>query len=246
VKNIFAFLFICFFILSCQKEDTPEPEPEPCSELVDGVYIFPTEWPDSTLTQEEIHEYWNIPKEVLSCISTEGLIISCYNQKFPILISMGNGYQHGYQVVKGWNRGFEELETRDEAPEKLIEFYATITIPTRINYNLFSVEVLMAQDAVLTKLTKEQKTNLLNLCLKYHPEVRKIWEKSSFLYDGTVVIMCQLMRLDNYIPFLEHLATDRYLQTFVDGRSYTLTFERGDTIIAFTQNYLKELSLDSN
>lgn len=224
----------------------PEPEPEPCSELVNGVYIFPTEKPDSTLTNDEMREHWNIPEDVLNCITTEGLISSCYNTKFPILISAGTGYQHGYQVVKGWNRGFEELEIRDEAPEKLIEFYDTITIPTRINYNLFSVEVLVAQDAVLTKLTNEQKIKLLNLCLEYHPEFRKIWTKSGFMFDGTVVIMCQMMRLDNYDPFLEYMASDSYLKTFVEGYSYGLSFKRGDTLVALTQNYLQVLNSDSN
>lgn len=247
MKFLILFAAFIFFLSSCDKQDTPEPEVEiePCSQLVNGVYMFPTQRPDSTLTNDEKREYWNIPEDVLNCISTEGLISSCYNTYFPILITSGTGYQHSYQFVKNWNRGFEELETREEAPEKLIEFYDSIPVPTKINYKLFSIEVLIAQSTILTKLTKDQKTKLVNICLENHPEVRKIWTRSGFMYDGTIVIMCQLMRLDNYEPFLELLALDSYLTTFVEGYSYTLSFDQGDTLIAYTQNYLQELSSDS-
>lgn len=244
MKKILVFLFILPMIISCAKVE--EPEPEPCSELVNGIYIYPTEKPDSTLTNEEKREHWNIPDEVLSCISTKGLVRSCFQMPFSIFISAGTGYQHGYQVVKGWNRGFEELETRDDAPEELINFYDSITIHTAIDYRLFCIEVLMAQDAILTKLTNEQKIRLLNLCLTYHPEIMKIWTKTSFLFDGTIVIMCQIMRLDKYQPFINLVLSDPYLKTFEEGYSYSLLFEQGDSIVAHTHNYLQELTSSIN
>jgi len=104
----------------------------------------------------------------------------------------------------------------------------------------------MAQDSILTKLTNKQKIKLLNICLEYHTEAMKIWTKTSFLFDGTIVIMCQMMRQDNYQPFTNLVLSDQYLKTFVEGYSYSLSFEQGDSIVAHTQNYLQELTSSSN
>lgn len=247
MKYFFGIVLLTIFVFACRNEDITETElePEPCSELVNGVYIFPTKYPDPSLSNDEKNEYWNIPEEVLSSITTNGLIRSCYNVPNARFIEMSNGYQPGYELMKIKCRGFEELETRAEAPEKLIEYYDTISIPETIDYALFCIEILIAQDSILTKLSDEQKIKLLKLTFDYHPEKRKIWTKGGFLYDGTVVIMCRIMQFDNYEPFLQLLRTNRKYATFTEGYSYSLSFEQADTIIFHSQNYLSELNFSN-
>ncbi len=156
MKNI-SLLLLIVIVSGCEKGEMPNKDKDPCSVLVDGVYQYPTENPNSTLTQEEIIEYWNIPEEVLGCITTEGLIKSCYKTIYGIAIDAANGYQPGYGLVKAGCRGFDELEKRLDAPKELISFFKSTELLHTIDYNLYAIEIATAQDSVLKKFTKEQK-----------------------------------------------------------------------------------------
>ena len=167
-------VFIGFILLgifeACENTNIDEEiETDPCSVLVNGVYQYPTENPDSTMTPAEIKEYWNIPEDVLGCISTAGLIQSCYSTHNIILIMAKDGYQPGYELVKGWNRGFDELESREDATTELINFYKNVPLSDHIDYGLCCLEVAMAQNNILKQLTTDQKEELLNLILNYLP-----------------------------------------------------------------------------
>lgn len=242
-KLLFLFMIITVG-LSCDNGEIPnDEEQDPCSQLVDGVYMYPTVNPDSTLTQEEIREYWNIPEDVLGCITTEGLIESCYKTIYGIAIDAANGYQSGYELVKAGCRGFDELEKRYDAPEELISFFKSIELPHSIDYNLYAIEIATAQDSILKKFTKEQKIELLNLALNYHAERREIFNRNIIIYDGTPVIMGRLMVLDEDEQFLQSLERNDDINRFIEGTTtYILSIPGADTIVNYTEKYINELN----
>jgi hypothetical protein len=239
------FLFIIITVgLSCYDREIPnEDEKDPCSVLINGVYQYPTEKPDSTLTQEEIREYWNIPEDILDCITTEGLIKSCYKTIYGIAIDAANGYQPGYELVKAGCRGFDELENRPDAPEELISFFKAIELPHHIDYNLYAIEIATAQDSILKNFTNEQKIELLNLTINYHTERREIFGRNIIIYDGTPSIMGRLMVLDKDEQFLQALERNDDINRFIKGTTtYILSIAGADTIVNYTEKYINELN----
>jgi len=123
-KNILILLSV-FLVFACQKDKLPEDDPpiDPCSQLVDGVYQYPTEPPDSSLTSTQKREYWNIPEDVLPCLTTGNLLTSCLNCPGIALFMLSAGccgLQSGYILAKGWCRGITELENRPGALDTLI------------------------------------------------------------------------------------------------------------------------------
>jgi len=243
MKKLISILCIVIFAIGCSKDDIPiEEETDPCDLLVDGVYLYPTEKPDSSLTQEEIYEYWNIPENVLGCMTTEGLIISCYNNIYGIIIDASNGYQTGYELLKNWCRGFDELEKRPDAPEALISYFKDKELPHSIDYNLYAIEIGSAQDSILKRFTKTQKIEMLNMELNYHAERREIFDRNSIMYDGTIVFMGRLMIFDQNAPFLQSLERNDELNRFMDGTGkYFLSISSADTIVHYTEDYLNDL-----
>ena len=243
MKKLIGLLVVLVIILGCNNGEIPEEKKtDPCSTLVNGVYQYPTKKPDPALTKEETKEYWNIPKEVLGCLTTGGLIKSCYMTIYGILISASNGYQSGYKLLKGWCRGFDELEKRPDAPAALILYYKSIELPNTIDYNLFGIEVANSQDSILKHYTKEQKIEMLNLSIKYHTERREIFNRPSIIYDGTVIFMGRLLVYDKNKQFLLSMERNDQLVRFIDGTgTYQLSIEYADTIMHYTETYLNQL-----
>ncbi len=235
-------VLLLFVVYAC--DDTETEETDPCSVLVNGIYQYPTENPDSTMTAQEIKEYWDIPEDVLGCISTSGLIPSCYNTHNVALIMSKDGYQSGYELVKAWNRGFDELEGREDAATELINFYKNVTFTNNIDYGLCCLEVAMAQNSVLQQLTSEQKTELFNLTLDYFPVKKEKYSGDALIYEGTPIIMGRLMMFDNYAPFISAVERNEEISNFMNGEYHaSISFEKADTIIKYTENYLQQISL---
>jgi hypothetical protein len=240
MKKILKLIVLIVAFAACDSENNPEKDP--CSVLVDGVYQYPNKKPDAKLTQDEIKEYWDIPKDVLTCIGTKGLILSCYNSNANIIISASNGYQGGYGLVKYWCRGFDELEKREDFGEAFIQYYKSLELPHTIDYSLFTLEIAMSQENVLKHLTKEQQIELLNQCLNYHLERRVIFNTTEIHYEGTPVIMGRLMVADGMEQFILSTKRNNDILRFLDGtETYRLSIANADTIVNYAVLYLNKL-----
>lgn len=245
MKRILIFLMLIVVFAACDSENNPEIEKDPCSVLVEGVYQYPKKNPDAKLTQDEIKEYWDIPKDILTCIDTKGLIQSSYKTHMSILISASNGYQGGYGLVKYRCRGFDELEKREDFGEAFVQYYKSMQLPHVIDYSLFTIEVAMAQENVLKRLTKVQQIELLNLCHKYHMERRNIFNRSAIYFDGTVVIMGRLLVSEGMEQFIQSTKRNEDIYRFLEGLyTYQLSITSADTIINYTTSYLNNLKLN--
>lgn len=246
MRKLLSLFSIIIIVLGCNNGEIPdEEEVDPCSLLVDGVYVCARSIPDTTLTSEERKEYMNIPESVLPCLTTEGLIKSCYTTFYGRLIEASNGYQSGYKLLKGWCRGFDELERRPDAPAALISYFKSKELPQTLDYNLYAIEIASAQDSILKRFTKEQKIEMLNMDLNYHSERRKKFKRESIRHDGTIVFMGRLMVIDKNEPFLLSINRNDALGRFIDGTgTYQLSIELADTIIYYTENYINELNID--
>lgn len=140
---------------------------------------------------DEIKSAEQIPEATLSTMKTEELIQAYLNSRYPgyllIYNDIHNSFEHAYNDFNG----FRELIKREDAARKLVEFYQKMDPsayelcwePVKkgaFTYSFVFVEVLLAHESILDKLTKsEVKTLLVELLKKnefkaLHPEMYSI------------------------------------------------------------------------
>lgn len=210
ILGIFLFALIVLASFSCKKKD-------PCDELVNGVYQFPA-LPEnhSTMTSQEVTEYWDLPQDICGCITTEGLIETCLNYPDLRLIMAGSNPQSGYDLlVKARFRGIRELESRPDRGTFLLKKFQTLDPlgydpnwePVEIgryNFTIYNVEIIFSQYANLELLTKAEKITLLESASVIYDKMKSDVENYSLWgLECTTTLSGRLMFQDKYEPFLQ-------------------------------------------
>jgi hypothetical protein len=239
---------LLFISSSCHKDN-------PCDKLVNGVYVYPKIPEDHNWTPEQVDEYVNIPKDVLGCISTQGLIESTMNYPFLGLIYAGANPQSGYDnLVKKRYRGLAELENRNDVAKCCLERYDRME-PADLNpnwtplergefmINFFYYEVLFSQFVILEKLKINEKISLVEEVIekfesKSNANIINYWGIVRF--DG-LILSARLMYIDNFSEFLTIMESSQGVGEFTMFISPTYTIEEGEQILAITKNYLNHL-----
>lgn len=228
------------FVLGACNTEGPT-ESDPCSILVDGIYQYPTEPADPSWSKERKKEYWDIPEDILKCISTKGLVESCFSTPKAAYIIASNGCQDGYNLVKSACRGYDELELRDDAAEELINKYETIK-PLEVDiFQLFMFEMALAQNSILEKMTTKQKSKLLELALFFLAEKRKVVEGDYFNWEASTIIMGRMMLFENYTPFEEVCVNNDKIQKFITN-GYQLSIADANIINFFANQFVNHIT----
>jgi hypothetical protein len=243
-------ILIAFFVLilvGCNKANHSD---DPCNQLVDGIYQYPTEDPNPSLTSAQKIEYWNIPEDVLPCFMTDGLVETClnYHNLGAILFLYGtNGIQDGYDLAKERCRGFLELENRTDAFDSLIKKYKSIdtinfitdTNPLEYggyNFYTYSLEVIIGQEKILQNTTDKQEIELLTE-LFVKQDYRKKF-RSYYSIEGTTFVMGRIMYFNNYLPLMNECKNNNIMNSFILKGN---PIQRADIISAinsFANDYL--------
>ena len=184
-KKTFSYLFILFCVIGSVSVTAQETQGE------------------KPLDKIKLAE--QIPEESLSSMSTEQLIQSYLNSRYPgyllIYNDINNAFDHAYRDYNG----LRELLKRADAAQELIRFYQKMD-PVAYNsdwepvkkgafsFSFVFVETLLAHQSIHKKLTKSQvKTLLTELLKKYelkrhHPELY-----STFGIQYTAYSIAQLL-----------------------------------------------------
>ena len=136
---------------------------------------------------DEIKLAEQIPTATLSSLTTEELIQEYLNSRYPGYILIYNDIQDAFKHAYNDFNGLRELLQRQDAATKLIEFYQKMD-PSAYDLNWSSVkkgsftfsfvfiEVLLAHERILDKITRSETKVLLSELLKkneykiLHPE----------------------------------------------------------------------------
>jgi hypothetical protein len=130
-------------------------------------------------TVEKRVEALQIPNEILTKISTEGLLDTCLEYPFLLSILSGNNCQHGFEGLVMQFNGFCELFKRSNIIDALLKKYEhlSLEIPDiqlkedlergMFSYRHFVLEYILAQDFVLKSLNLEQEKKLFLLSLEH-------------------------------------------------------------------------------
>lgn len=158
---------------------------------VTDAYKFPVkpgmkEW-STFKTHNEMTHACQIPGDMLRTMSTEGLLETYMNYPLFIDIIAFNSFQEGFdQIIANFN-GLQELLKRDDSGEKLLGMYRKMapesvirngkdmTALQRANFTFgfMRIEMLLAQETVFSKLSKDTRRALLEECLNKYRQKQK-------------------------------------------------------------------------
>ena len=143
------------------------------------IYEFPIT-PDKTPDEwKNLGDYsarlavLQIPEDVLATISTKGLFETCLNYPFIINMLMFNNYQDAFDSLCSFN-GLQELMKRPDAGSIILSYYKSIDFNNLDKYSeipscfITYIEMMLAQDSVLSGMEPSERKELLNLALKKH------------------------------------------------------------------------------
>lgn len=219
MNKLFPFLIIILFVNGCSKEDT-------CREVDKGVYIYP-ERPADMSFQETLKLY-EIPGNVLPCISTEALFQTCITYPEIRMIWSRSTVQQGFDFVRENFNGFDELLRRSDAYQVIINQYKMLDINREWeafsdlengNYliNIIHHELVLAQFDLLRSLTKEQERELFDFVL--HNQKMKLDLLDYYAVVGMEAsssILARIMYKDQYPPFMEEYKTNELLRIEIE------------------------------
>ncbi|MDR2894385.1 MAG: hypothetical protein LBU97_02855 [Alistipes sp.] len=150
-------------------------------EAIEDEYNFPKlsiEWGPEETIQSRL-DALQIPDNVLSTISTAGLLETCLNFPYLIDILFSNDYQQGFEALLAEFNGFRELMIRSDLINALLVKYgrvgkevAEIRMQSdvekgRFSFRNFVLEMMLAQNVVIENLTEEQEKQLFKMSIEH-------------------------------------------------------------------------------
>lgn len=208
------------------------------------------EWKDFT-SRDQKQEACQIPQSILTSMSTPDLLETCLN--YPLYGDMMayDRVQEGFDFVKEGFNGLQELLRREDVGPVLVDRYgrmdpdaidSTWTSAERGKYSIkfFSVEILLAQDAVLTNLSKADRIQLLReshgkmAAKRQNPEVYGLMG-----FTNNAILMGKIMLKDNYAPLIKSVSEDANLNRVLQN-AMLISEEYISKIVEHAEKYLEQ------
>ncbi|MDY7040242.1 MAG: hypothetical protein SVX38_05200 [Chloroflexota bacterium] len=218
------------------------------------AYDFPIkpgtpEWA-ALKSHEEMLQVCQVPESILQEMSTEGLIETCLN--YPLYGDMlaYNSMQQGFDAVVSRFNGLQELLKREDAGSKLLARYRKMDPETGENWtplrssnsslDFTFIEMLLAQDDILSKLTPAERRDLLAVSLEMVRSKQKHADiYSLFGQERTALIMGRILQMENFDAFNRKVQENETLQVFLGDGEFA--GEKGlNDIFLQTQRFLSQ------
>ncbi|OQA64132.1 MAG: hypothetical protein BWY38_03073 [Ignavibacteria bacterium ADurb.Bin266] len=220
------------------------------------VYDFPIkpgtqEWQNLKSYEDRLNAY-NIPEKLLINMNTQDLVLTCLNYPEFRLIMTRNSLQQGYDYLKTVFNGFGELEKRKDAGMELLIVYQKLNPSDIINYdtpikrgefafNIKYIEILLAQDSILSNLDKNCKKELIKASISNYEAIKEMpAEYASFGLLTPALVLGRLMYKNNHEDFSTKMLENKNLERFVND-SEILDPETLDYILIYSKNYLTQI-----
>ena len=226
VLRLLVFI-LSFLLISCSAQ--------PMYDKATDAYEFPVrpgmeEW-KAFRTHGEMLEACQVPESILKTMSTEGLVetVLCYPLRIDAFAY--NDLQTGFEAVASQFNGIPELLSREDAATELLAKYRSLDIvvvndwgPLETGEYIFGkvafTEILMAQDAIISKMNETERSALLSEAVKKSTEKSQLAEEygtSGQIY--TTWIVARVLQHENYAPFVQKVEESDALQRFIANGS---------------------------
>ena len=173
------------------------------------VYNFPvrpgTETWSNLVTEEDRFSAMQIPEDQLVSMSTQDLVITCMNYPAWLYFTAFNNPQDGIDInIHNFN-GLQELMKRADAPAELLSVYKQMDAArmapksNAINQTSWSLkrsyfELLLAQDAIINKMSETDRMDLLGEARKkLYQKMEDPVEYSTSDYQSSLILMNKIL-----------------------------------------------------
>lgn len=249
------------FLIACNTAE--DREPNICEDRrVPDTYVYPIvpgtqEWADLGTTEARFAAC-QIPSERLKVISTAGLVDSWREFPFAMDLFFADNFQAGIDFFLENFSGLQELSRRQDAGVVLMMTYENMKPACVVGYkdglekgaftlDFVPVELLLAQEFVLDKLTLSEKKALLSETLLKYRGKRKYHEEFGMV-TGTAMslfVIARILEDSDYLPFMEELRTEELsiMTLFLDtGVLYLTDPEAGEIInlVMHAEDFLEQ------
>jgi len=207
ISIILFVLFIGTYILM--------PDNKPINNNVTDAYEFPIT-PDKTPDEwknlkdhGEMISVCQIPENVLTNISTEGLFETCMNYPLHPDLMAFNSYQYAFNSLCSFN-GLQELINRSDAGRIILNHYKNIDNNTSDKspfYDTIYIEMILAQESVLSSMELSDRKELLNIALK---------RSSKNDIGVSKVLVGRILRIDNK-KFQDYLKEHPNIEEYINN-----------------------------
>lgn len=192
-----------------------------------------------------------IPSAMLSSLSTEALIATYLN--YPILgdLMVFSTLQQGVEKLKENFNGADELLQRKDVGKKLLEKYQAMKAASidpdwslvekgEFSFKMMAIEILLAQENVLSSLDPSSRKYLLKLAHDKLDEKKKNQEVYGYLSYCTVAwIIVRTLEKENY-NFRKLSAEQEAQYQSLVNEGVPPTQEVFNTIVSQSQNFLSK------
>lgn len=223
---------VSFLLFECKEKD-PDIVTSECNcfiETAKDTYKYPIrprseEWKAFT-SSEQMVEATQIPYSILESMSTIGVFESCVENPLNLNLFITLEPQRFYDSFKETFNVYKELIKRDDIATELIKRYSSMCSECDANnysnfsgkggnveYSFASIELLLAQEDILSKVSKEQCYELAQLALNaYEMNVKN--GQSVFFTLFPVWIAARIMDHYNYPEFLKLKSQNEQISIF--------------------------------
>jgi hypothetical protein len=180
------------------------------------------------MTSAEVDEFYNIPKDIAECISTEGLIESILAYPHVGLIFAQFEGDLGYNLLKYHFNGPDILETRPDRSQEILKKYMSWD-PLGIDPSWESIEIgrymargvyleiFINQFKNLEILDSDDQKILFGRSLEvYNDEKSLIDYYSYFALGHNTATVARLMFLHKYEPFMSYYYSNENVAYLTD------------------------------
>lgn len=230
VSRLFIVLLTLLVSIALTSAMAQEEWPGKSNGITDA-YDFPVkpgmpEW--SALTSHgEMLAVCQIPEETLKNMATEGLLETILNYPLWVDILAYDNLQAGFDVMVSNFNGLREFLARVDAGKVLLSRYSSSDLTAigsdwtpeqkgEYAFRLAYVEILLAQESILSNLSKNQLTNLLTEAIDKYQQKLGLPETYGYLsIQSTVLLMGRVLNQIGYAPFNEMVQENEYIQRFL-------------------------------
>jgi len=238
-------LILCIFIVACCAR-------QPSATSDTDAYHYPVtpgsaEWKAFT-SHDQMLQASQVPASTLKKMSTEGLVVTVMNYPLYGEMLVYNTPQQGFDAVKSRFNGLQQLLRRDDAGVELLASYCKMdplavdeswgdAQKGKYSFVFTHIETMLAQDAILVKLTKSQLQELLAVSLEKYDEKQQHEIYGGGSLTSTLWVMGKALQKAGDPSFTEQVQQNTRLQRFLaDG--FFPDDAVVDAIISSTEKYL--------
>jgi hypothetical protein len=226
-------LFGFFILSSCEKdeiEDTTLPECECFIETAIDTYTYPIrpgseEWKSFT-SSDQMVEVTEVPNAILENMSTIGVYETCAENPLGLDLYLVDSPQRFYDFSVNTFNSWKELISRKDLATTLIDRYSVMCPDCEENnysswygkggdvqYTFVSIELILAQDAVLKNISKSQCKNLGKIITRNYKYNNTI-NQSNFFKLFPVWIASRVMVKYDYSDYVKLEAENEQIAIF--------------------------------